>query len=232
MLWEMFTVSGISDRVSVIIPTLNEGESIRRVISAISREVADEVIVVDGSSDMTGRIAEKCGAKVIYEPRRGYGRALQTGIESAIGEIVVYIDGDRTYDSSEIAKVIQPIRSGEFDAVVGNRLKEAKSSASMRFVNRFGNHFLSVIFRLIFHVDVGDTQCGLRAVRRSAVLNHEYRNLGMAYVTEQLATLVKLGYRIGQVPVSYAKRIGKSKLHPLRDGLRILWTMLDERPNA
>lgn len=229
MFLEVRIISGIDDRVSVIIPTLNEEESIRGVLSAIPRQVVDEVIVVDGSSDMTGKIAEEFGAKVIYEPRKGYGHAIQTAIENALGEIVVYIDGDSTYDPSEITKLIEPVRNGEFDVVLGNRLKEPKRRASMYFVNRIGNRVLSAIFRLIFGVQVSDTQCGLRAVRRSAVLGHRCRNFGMAYVTEQLAGLVKLGYRIGEVPVSYGPRVGRSKLNRLRDGLSILSTMLRER---
>jgi glycosyltransferase involved in cell wall biosynthesis len=226
---EVWIIAGIDERVSVVIPTLNEEDSIGEVLSAIPYEAVDEVIVVDGSSDMTGRIAREFGAKVINEPRRGYGRALQTAIENALGEIVVYIDGDSTYDASEIPKLIEPVRTGKYDVVLGNRLEEPVSRASMHFLNRIGNRVLSAIFRQIFRVNIGDTQCGLRALRRSAVLNHRCRNLGMAYVTEQLASLVKLGYRIGEVPVSYGRRPGRSKLHRFRDGLSILWIMLKEK---
>jgi hypothetical protein len=113
--------------------------------------------------------------------------------------------------------------------VLGNRLQELKRRASMRFVNQVGNRVLSAIFRLIFGVHVSDTQCGLRAIRRSAVIDGECRNFGMAYVTEQLAALVKRGYRIGEVPVSYGPRMGRSKLNRLRDGWSILSTMLRER---
>jgi glycosyltransferase involved in cell wall biosynthesis len=229
MLLEVPTIASIDDRVSVIIPTLNEEGSIREVLSAIPHQVVDEVIVVDGSTDMTGKIAEELGARVIYEPRKGYGRAIQTAIENALGEIVVYIDGDSTYDPSEITKLIEPVRNGELDAVLGNRLQEREKRASMHFVNRIGNRLLSAIFQLIFGVQVTDTQCGLRAVRRSAVLDHRCRNFGMAYVTEQLAALVKLGYRIGEVPVTYGPRMGQSKLKRFRDGLSILSTMLREK---
>jgi glycosyltransferase involved in cell wall biosynthesis len=229
MFWGVSTICSVDDRVSVIIPTLNEEASIREVLSAIPRQVVDEVIVVDGSSDMTGKIAEELGAKVIYEPRKGYGRAIQTAIENSLGEIVVYIDGDSTYDPSEITKLIEPVRNGKLDVVLGNRLEEPQKRACMHFVNRIGNRVLSAIFQLIFGVRVSDTQCGLRAVRRSAVLDHRCRNFGMAYVTEQLAGLVKLGYRVGEVPVSYGPRIGRSKLNRLRDGLSILSTMLREK---
>jgi dolichol-phosphate mannosyltransferase len=216
-------------RVSVIIPTLNEQHGIAEVLSAIPRSAVDEVLVVDGSSDRTGEIARRLGARVVYEPRRGYGRALHTAIENVLGDIVVYIDGDFTYDPSEITRLIEPVRSGKCDVVIGNRLKQRANHANMLFLNRIGNRILSALFRLIFRVNVGDTQCGLRVLRRSPLLNHPYRSYGMAYVTEQLARLAKAGYRITELPVNYRRRIGRSKLRRLPDGFEILWTMLRVR---
>jgi dolichol-phosphate mannosyltransferase len=191
--------------------------------------VAHEILVVDSSSDKTAEIAEEFGVKVVYEPRKGYGRALQTGIENALGELVVYIDGDYTYDPSDIEDLTKPIRNGLYDAVVGNRLKDHANHASMAFLNRLGNHILSSIFRMLFQVNIGDSQCGLRVLPRSPLLNYRYRSCNMAYVTEQLAKLVKSGYRVGEVPVSYRRRVGKSKLRRFRDGFKILWVMVRER---
>jgi dolichol-phosphate mannosyltransferase len=219
----------LGHKVSIIIPTLNEQDAIGQVLSSVPAGVAEEIIVVDGSSDNTAEIAESLGARVIHEPRRGYGRALQTGIENALGDIVVYIDGDRTYDPSDIPKLIKPIQDGEYDAVLGNRLKDRANHASMPLLNRVGNKLLSLIFSLLFHVELGDTQCGLRALPRQPLLSYEYRSYGMAYVTEQLVRLVKSGHRIGEVPISYNRRKGKSKLRRFRDGIKILWTMLRER---
>lgn len=207
---------------------MNEGDTIARVLSAVPKDMVDEILVVDGSSDMTAEIAHRFGAKVIYEPRRGYGRALQTAVESALGDIVVYIDGDSTYDASEITKVVEPVKNGCCDAVLGNRLKDRANHANMPLMNRIGNRVLSAIFRVIFQVSVGDSQCGLRALRRSPLLKLTYRSYSMAYVTEQLAKLVKSGHRIGEVPVSYRRREGKSKLNRFRDGSEILWTILRE----
>jgi len=215
--------------VSVVIPTLNEEESIGKVLSAIPDELVDEVLVVDGSSDMTARIAKRFGARVIREPRRGYGRALQTGIENATGDIVVYIDGDLTYDPSDIIKLIGPVQDGNLDGVLGNRFLGDGNRRSMPFPNRLGNRVLSTVFRLIFRTEINDTQCGMRAFVRQVLLKHRCSNLGMAYVTEQLAKLVKSGYRVGEVPISYRPRVGQSKLHPFRDGFTILWTMFRER---
>lgn len=214
--------------VSVIIPTLNEEDGIGRVLSSMPMEEFVEVLVVDGSSDMTAEIARRYGARVIQEPRRGYGRALQTAIEKASGDMVVYIDGDFTYDPTEILQLLEPVRDGKCDVVLGNRLAGVNPT-SMALVNRLGNRILSFFFGCVFGVRVNDTQCGLRVIPRLALLNHKYRCYGMAYVTEQLAKLAKAGYRIGEIPISYRPRIGKSKLRLLPDGFSILVAILIER---
>lgn len=207
--------------VSVVIPTLNEEDGIGKVLSSMPMEEFEEVLVVDGSSDTTAEIARKYGARVIQEPRRGYGRALQTAIEKASGDMVVYIDGDFTYDPAEILQLLKPVREGNCDVVLGNRLT-GNNHSSMAFFNRIGNRFVSFFFSKVFGTKVNDTQSGLRVMPRLALLGLEYRSYGMAYVTEQLAKLVKSGYRVGEVPISYGNRIGRSKLHLLRDGFSIL----------
>jgi glycosyltransferase involved in cell wall biosynthesis len=216
--------------VSVLIPTLNEEDGISKVLPSIPRELIDEVLVVDSSSDRTAQIAEQLGAKVIRERRTGYGRAIHTAIENASGEILVYIDGDFTYDPTEIPRLLEPVRQGRYDLAIGNRLKEHSNHASMPLLNRIGNRILSEIFAAIYRVSVSDTQCGLRVLRRSPLLEHPYHNYGMAYVTEQLIRQVRAGYRIAEIPVSYRPRLGKSKLRPFLDGVRILWTMLTMWP--
>jgi len=216
-------------KVSLIIPTMNEEDGIGSVLSRIPCDLVDEILVVDKSSDRTPEIAEKFGATVVREPRKGYGRALQTGIENAHGDIIVYIDGDSTYDPSEISKIIDPIQEREYDIVIGNRLEKRHSRRSMPFQNRVGNRILSHLFDLLFHVGVGDTQCGFRGLLRLPLLNYEYQNYGMAYVTEQLIKLVMSGLRVGEVSIGYRRRIGRSKLRRFRDGFQIVWTMLTKR---
>ena len=213
--------------VSVVIPTLNEEDGIGKVLSCMPMEEFEEVLVIDGSSDTTADIARKYGATVIQEPRRGYGRALQTAIEKASGDLVVYMDGDFTYDPTDILRLLEPVRDGRCDVVLGNRLTGVNNT-SMALINRLGNSILSLIFSKLFGARVNDSQCGLRVVPRLALLNHNYRSYGMAYVTEQLAKLVKSGYRIGEIPISYRPRIGRSKLRLLPDGFAILVTILIE----
>jgi len=208
---------------------MNEEDGIGTVLSRIPYDLVDEILVVDKSSDRTPEIAEEFGATVVREPRKGYGRALQTGIENSHGDIIVYIDGDSTYDPSEISKIIEPIQERAYDVVIGNRLEERHNRTNMPFQNRVGNWILSRLFGLLFHVGVGDTQCGLRGLLRSPLLNYEYQNYGMAYVTEQLTKLVMSGLRVGEVSISYKRRTGRSKLRRFRDGFQIVWTILIKR---
>lgn len=215
--------------ISLVIPTLNEEKAIGKVLAEIPRDIVDEVIIVDSSIDNTPKIAEEMEAKVIRELRRGYGRALQTGIENAMGDVVVYMDGDYSYNPREISKIVQPILKGEHDIVLGCRLSQKMLPKSMNFLNKFGNLALSLIFDLFFLKKIKDTQSGFRAVKKVSLKNLTYRDYGMPYGTEQLIKLVKVGVRIGEIPITYRPRIGETKLCAWTDGFKILKCMFKER---
>lgn len=215
-------------KVSIIIPTLNEQHAIGKVCRKIPTGI-DEVIVVDSSSDATAEIAKSFGAKVIVERRKGYGRALQSGVEKAEGEVVVYIDGDYTYSPRDIRRLVEPILNGEYDVVLGSRLNGVMYPGSMDLLNRVGNFVISLIFSLFFLRRVYDTQCGLRAMRKRLLEGLSYEDYGMPYVTEQLIKLLMKGARVGNVPVIYRPRIGTTKLCTWTDGFKILKVILRER---
>lgn len=215
--------------MTVIIPTLNESSAIGKLLSEMPRGLLDEVIIVDSSVDDTPKIASFFPVKVIREERIGYGRALQTGIENAKGDIVVYIDGDHTYDPREIQKLIQPIFDDRHDVVLGNRLGGMMLPGSMNCLNRVGNMVLSLVFGILFFKTLSDTQTGFRAIARAYLKGLPCKDYGMSYATEQLIHLVKRGARIEEVPVTYRPRLGKTKLCAWRDGLTILKVMLRGR---
>jgi len=215
--------------VSVIVPTLNEEEAIAKVLQDVPLDIVDEIIVVDSSSDATGKIAENHGAKVVFEHRKGYGRALQSGVDKATGAVVVYIDGDWTYSPRDIRRVVEPISSGEYDVVLGDRLNGKMHPEAMNCLNKFGNLAISLILSLLFRKRVRDTQCGLRAVRKRFIRGLSYEDYGMPYVTEQLIKLIKQRAKIGNVTVTYRPRIGATKLCAWIDGFRILKVILKER---
>lgn len=215
-----------SRSVTFIIPTLNERGGIGRVLSRIPIEITKEIIVVDSGNDGTGEIARHNGARVIREDRKGYGRALQTGIDNATGDVIVYVDADVTYDPREVPRLVNPILRDELDVVLGSRFRGNSEPHAMRPLNKIGNVFLSSAFSLVFQTRISDSQCGMRAIRRTLLEDMRCSELGMPYVTEQLIRLVEKGARIGEVPISYRRRVGETKLVPWKDGLRILRSIL------
>ncbi|MBO3804154.1 MAG: glycosyltransferase family 2 protein, partial [Candidatus Brockarchaeota archaeon] len=132
-------------KVSVVIPTLNEQEAISKVIKQIKAHVPGcEIIVVDSGEDGTHELALKSGAKVLKEPRLGYGRAIRRGLAAATGSILLFVDGDNSYSASDIPKVIEPIMSGEADLSIGTRFHSRPQGMTVtRYV---GNLIINSIF--------------------------------------------------------------------------------------
>ncbi len=200
-------------RVSVIIPTHNEAQAIGRVLADLPRDVATEVIVVDSnSSDGTAEIAASLGAKVIKEPRRGYGRACLTGLENANNpDIVVFLDGDYSDRPSELPILLAPIFEGRAEITIGSRLAMSRTSGALPWHATFGNHLAAGLIRLLYGVRISDLG-PFRAGRAEALraMNLEEDTYGWA--VEMIVKGAVARFRIVEVPVSYYPRIGKSKI--------------------
>ncbi|MEA2211076.1 MAG: hypothetical protein QOF83_1024 [Solirubrobacteraceae bacterium] len=222
-------------RVSVVIPCLNEAENIdacvvqaRRVLE--ESEISGEVVVVDnGSEDASGDIARAAGARVIDEPRRGYGRAYLTGFAAAQGDYIVMIDADLTYDFGEIPGFVEELDKGA-ELVMGNRLKGVEPGA-MSLLSRIGNPILSGFLNLIYRTSIGDAHCGMRALRRDILPKLDLQATGMEFASEMVIRATRRGVRISEIPIGLARRGGKSKLNPFHDGWRHLRLMLVYSPH-
>jgi hypothetical protein len=222
-------------RVSVVIPCLNEAESIGQCVSA-ARRVLDEhgldgeVVVVDnGSDDGSGRIAERAGARVIDEPRRGYGSAYLAGFAAARGDYIVMIDADLTYDFDEIPRFVRELDSGG-DLVMGNRMQAVEPGA-MSALSRIGNPLLSGFLNLLFRTPVRDAHCGMRALRRDVLPALALQATGMELASEMVIRASRGGLAIRELPIALHPREGESKLSPFRDGWRHLRLMLVYHPS-
>ena len=221
------------ERIIVIIPALNEEETIGEVIQgcheALQRR-AYEILVVDGrSSDDTVDIALREGAKVIVQTGSGYGDALMCGFRYALrvykADIVVMMDADGTYPPASIVDLLGPLIHDKADLVIGNRFADLKKEA-MPLVNRIGNRFFSALAKFLFKIPSLDTQSGFRAFR-AQMLNHMlFKNPGMPLASEMIVEARSANYRIAQVPITYRPRKGKSKLRPVRDAYLILGTLV------
>ncbi len=221
-------------RVSVVIPCLNEADNIEECVREAQTVLAahglsGEVIVVDnGSDDGSGAIARGAGARVLEEPRRGYGQAYLTGFAAARGDYVVMIDADLTYDFAEIPRFVHELDEGA-ELVMGNRLDGVQPGA-MSILSRIGNPILSGFLNTLYGTPVGDAHCGLRALRREILPLLDLHSTGMEFASEMVIQATRKGVRIAELPIELAPRAGESKLNPFRDGWRHLRLMLVYSP--
>jgi glycosyltransferase involved in cell wall biosynthesis len=199
--------------VSVIIPTYNEAQAIGRVLADLPSGLASEVIVVDSdSSDGTPEIAAKMGARVVTEPRRGYGRACLTGLANVDSpEVIVFLDGDYSDRPSELPILLAPIIEGRADITVGSRLGADRNSGALPWHAAFGNRLAASLIRLLYGLkisDLGPFRAGRATVLRALAL----REATYGWAVEMILKGALAGFRIVEVPVSYHPRIGKSKI--------------------
>lgn len=200
--------------VCVLIPALNEAESIGAVLAAIPAGVADDVIVVDnGSTDATAARALAAGARVVSEPRRGYGHACAAGAAATLAEVLVFLDADLSDFPEEMTALLAPIQAGQADLVLGSRfLSGALSPAVMPPQQRFGNWLASRLMQRLYGLPVTDLS-PFRAVRREVLLALDMREMTYGWPTEMIVKAARRGYRIQEVAVRYrARYAGRSKV--------------------
>lgn len=218
-------------RVYVVIPTLNEAKSVGDVICRADRSLGKlehEIVVVDGAStDGTPAIARNLGATVLIEKARGYGAAYLTGFDYILRKdesaIVVMIDADSTYVPEDIPALIDPILEGKADITIANRFADMEPNA-MSLRNRIGNRIISKLVSTLYGLRIYDSQSGFRAVSTGCLRRMFLEANGMPVATEMLIEARKTGARILEVPSRYNRRVGTSKIRPVRDGYSIVWT--------
>jgi glycosyltransferase involved in cell wall biosynthesis len=216
--------------VSVVMPCLNEAETLESCIAKAQRAlreagIAGEVVVADnGSADGSVEIAERMGAKVVNVRARGYGNALMGGIAVASGKYVVMGDADDSYDFGHIPRFVEQLRGGA-DVVMGNRFRGGIEKDAMPALHRYlGNPLLTWLGRLFFHSPVGDFYCGLRGFRKDAYERMGLRTTGMEFATEMVVKATLLRLRIAEVPTTLSPdgRNRPPHLRTWRDGWRTL----------
>jgi glycosyltransferase involved in cell wall biosynthesis len=208
-------------RLSIVIPTMNEEQSIGQVIDAIRQSISDslsyEILIVDtDSKDRTREIALSKGARIIDEPRRGYGRAYKTGFEAASGEIIATLDADMTYPADMIEGLVRLLDSEKLEFISTNRFANLKPGA-MSATHKLGNKILSLAVRLLFGVRVRDSQSGMWVFRKEILPRLNLTSDGMSF-SEELKIEAFRKTRAKEVPISYSPRVGEVKLNTWRDG--------------
>ena len=223
--------------VSVVMPCLNEeqtvGECIQKAQKAfVELGVPGEVIVADnGSTDRSVEVAKSLGARVVHQPERGYGNAYLAGLAAARGRFIVMGDSDNTYDFSELPRFVELLGQGQYDLVIGSRLRGDVRAGAMPFLHRYvGTPVLSAILNLFFGVRVSDTQSGMRGLTREAYQRLRLRASGMEFASEMIVQAARNHLRIAEIPITYYPRQGESKLRTFRDGWRHLRFLLLHSP--
>ncbi|MHC1565084.1 MAG: S-layer glycoprotein N-glycosyltransferase AglJ [Candidatus Syntropharchaeales archaeon] len=213
------------DDVLILIPTLNEADSIGSLIRDFKELGFSNILVIDGNStDATREIAKSEGAEVILQKGKGKGMAVRQAFEIADSEILVMIDGDGTYLPSDVTKLLEPIIEGRADHVIGNRLKTYDKGAFTR-LNLIGNRILNKIFGMLYGEWLNDILSGYRVFTKEAYKGLELKESGFGIETEITAETIKKDMRIIELPITYKARSGTTKLKPIRDGGRIAFTI-------
>ena len=218
-------------RISVIIPVFNEQDAIEKVIGDIPDNLPTEIIVVDnGSTDQTAKLAAAMGARIVRENRRGYGSACLAGIAATNDpDIVVFLDGDYSDHPNEMPDLIAPILENRADLAIGSRVLGNSEPGALMIQARFGNRLATSLIKILFGVSYTDLG-PFRAIRYLALLDLNMRDKTFGWTVEMQIKAAKQALKIQEVPVSYRKRIGVSKITgtlkgTLKAGWKILFTI-------
>jgi glycosyltransferase involved in cell wall biosynthesis len=227
-------------RVAVVIPALNEELSLPSVLSEIPRPPVDEIVVVDnGSRDRTGAVARASGATVLSEPRRGYGRACLAGLahlQRDPPDVVVFIDADYSDRPKELPRLLEPIVEGRAELVIGSRVLGEREPGALLPQARWGNAFATWLIRVLFGMRFTDLG-PFRAVRFDALRALGMQDRDYGWTAEMQVKAARYGLRCEEVPVSYHRRVGRSKITgtlkgTVRAGVKIIATIFRHRFSA
>jgi glycosyltransferase involved in cell wall biosynthesis len=213
-------------KISVIIPAYNEEQALKPVVDEYS-PYADEIIIVDdGSNDSTYEIAKTLQNEKVrvfqHKTNQGKVAALRTGVEHATGDLVIFTDADCTYPARYIPEFVDKIEQG-VDLVLGSRQINREN---IPLFNRLGNFFFSSLAAYISGKSIVDSQTGFRAFRKEMFVKFDVDAKSLEFETKMTVRAAKLGYKIAEIPIEYRARVGTSKLHPIRDGLKMFFGLL------
>ncbi|MCK9150766.1 glycosyltransferase family 2 protein [Methanobacterium alcaliphilum] len=223
--------------ISVVIPALNEEGIVGKTVSSIPinklKEMGFqvEIIVVDNdSTDNTAQEARESGARVVYQPNRGYGNAYLKGLKETKGDIIIMGDADGTYPLEYAHEFILPILEENYDFVIGSRFDGEIESGAMPPLHRYlGNPMLSKMLNILFKSDVKDTHCGMRAFKKSSIDKLDLKSPGMEFAIEMVIEASEKDLKIFQTPINYRVRGGEAKLSSIKDGWRHVNYMINRK---
>lgn len=216
-------------RITVIIPCLNEEQGIEQVLRRMPDFVDQTIVVDNGSTDRTSDVALSLGAEVIREEVRGYGRAYKRGFTAATGDIIVTLDGDHSYPADGISYLIEALLHLDVDFLNASRFP-VRDRQSMSLKHKFGNLVLSFAMSLLYFRWVRDSQSGMWVFRRAILADMKLISDSMAFSEEiKIEALKNSRVRFEEISILYSSRLGEIKLNPWRDGFNNLWFLVWKR---
>ena len=219
---------------ALIIPALNEAESIGILLGSIPPGLFSQIIVVDnGSQDRTAECAAEARTEVIQEPRRGYGQACLSGLRQVKPWItaIAFMDADLSDNPEDLAQMVRHFDQGQWDMMLGSRVLGNPEPGSLTALQRFGNWLSTHLIAMVWHVQFTDLG-PMRIIERDSLARLNMRDRTFGWTVEMQARAAQLGLRVSEFPVRYGRRMhGKSKVSgtvfgSLRAGIKILWTIL------
>jgi glycosyltransferase involved in cell wall biosynthesis len=216
-------------RITVVIPCLNEEEGIRKVLQDLPPFVDETIVVDNNSTDRTAEIAKSMGAVVIKEINRGYGRAYKKGFSFASGDIIITLDGDHSYPVDALSYLIEAFLHCKVGFLSASRFPTFDRNA-MSLKHRVGNKILSLTMSLLFFRWINDSQSGMWVFRRTALEKMKLNSDGMAFSEEIKIEAIRnksIGFR--ELFINYSQRVGEIKLQPWRDGIRNIVFLFKKR---
>jgi dolichol-phosphate mannosyltransferase len=223
-------------KIAIVIPCFNEEKGLGRVIDGVPKDqlahlgYQTEIIVIDNNScDQTIEVAKDRGVRIVSENKQGKGNALRAGFRNVSNDTdyVVMLDGDNSYKSHEIPRLIEPLESGFCDVVIGSRLEGKLNGTSLSLSHRLANWIFTFFVRRLYLVNTTDTCTGYFAWNKKVIddLLPYITSNGFAIEAEMITKMARLGYKIYSVPITYDAREGNSKLSPIIDGIQITWML-------
>lgn len=227
-----------NNKLTILFPCLNEEKTIevsindaKDNIKKINMDNNYEILVVDnGSTDNSAKIAKELGAKVINEKEKGYGNALRKGIKKASGKYIIFADCDNSYKFENIKDFVSLLEE-DADLVIGNRFKGKMEKKAMPFTHKYiGTPIISLIGNTLYKIKVSDFNCGLRAIKKDSFKELDFKCGGMEFATEMLIKAKKNNLIIKEVPINFYKdnRDRKPHLRTVKDGIRHLKVLVGE----
>lgn len=217
------------NRITVVIPCLNEEKGLPLVLNQIP-DFVDEIVVVDnGSTDRTAEIATEMGATVIHEKITGYGRAYKTGLANARGDIIVTLDGDHSYPVDALSYLLESLLRSDVRFVSASRFP-IQNTEAMSFKHKFGNVLLSLVMSILYFRWVRDSQSGMWIFFRDSFARMHLKSDLMAFSEEIKIEAIRnknIGFK--EIPINFSNRKGEIKLQPWRDGFRNLLFLIKKR---